>query len=393
MWAALVIAVVATIRVATIGTAYGKPRERVAVIDLGPDDEGASRRTLATAIVDGGLEAVIGDGIEDALAGQASQRDAATLASALADAQRAFGALDCKTTIASGMRAVGIAAARQAAGLPVPELARAWTYVLLCADRSGDPDTALFAATHLRALGGTTDVPADVWARYPEVDTLVDPESIPVEIVADVPGATIWIDFARAGTSPLKTTLRAGRHVIAAASGTKRGWAAGTAVKAQPLVPVAMHDQNGTYGALAQRVAGWKGTLPSPAELGLAFDAARVRVALVRKGERLEAWGRSGKSEAPRRLGGDDGTGTLAEAARLVALINDRVTLWNDRAPDPDVPLLVEDPKPPRDGARADTPTKWWVYAALVGAVAASATVLYVYDSGDDIQRVELHYP
>lgn len=380
---------------ASVGAAHAKPRERVAVIDLGPDDQGAARQRLAATVVAGGLEAVVGEGIEDALAGRDAERDATTLASAMAEAQRAFGALDCKTVIASSTQAIGIAAARQAAGLAVPELPRAWTYVLLCADRSGDPDTALAAAGHLRALGGAAEVPADVWARYPEVDAVIDRERMPVEIVADVPGAAIWIDFAPAGTSPLRTTLPMGRHVIAAASGTRRGWAAGTTVKAQPTVKVPMPEQTGPHAAIAQRIAGWNGALPAPAELGRVLLLARARVALVRTGDRVEAWGRIGAGEPPRRLGGDDGVGTVDDAARLVALIDDRVTAWTDRAPDPDVPLLVEDPKTRSGGdrARTDEPTRWWVYAALAGAVAASAAVLYVYDSADDVQRVELHYP
>ena len=51
------------------------------------------------------------------------------------------------------------AGAFQAAGLPVPELPRAWAYVLLCADRDGQLDVALQAANQLRALGGWPDVP------------------------------------------------------------------------------------------------------------------------------------------------------------------------------------------------------------------------------------------
>src|SRR5215467_11747329 len=100
--------------------------ERVAVIDLGPDDP-AIRQKLAEAIVDGGLEPVIGDGLEDALAGELGDRDGAQLASAIGDAQQQYGALDCKGARAAAERAVGLAAARQAAGLPVPELARALT--------------------------------------------------------------------------------------------------------------------------------------------------------------------------------------------------------------------------------------------------------------------------
>src|SRR5665647_3045075 len=114
-------------------TAIAAPRERVAVIDLGPDDpanDSVIRQKLAAAIVAGGLDAVIGDGVEDALGGSSTDPDALQLAVALGEAQRAFGALDCKAAITASKTAIGIAAARQAAGLAVPELARGWTYVM-----------------------------------------------------------------------------------------------------------------------------------------------------------------------------------------------------------------------------------------------------------------------
>ena len=72
---------------------------------------------------------------EDALAGEATDQDAVRIAAAMAEAQRAYGALDCTVATAAAKAGIGIGAARQAAGLAVPELARAWTYVLLCADR------------------------------------------------------------------------------------------------------------------------------------------------------------------------------------------------------------------------------------------------------------------
>jgi hypothetical protein len=37
-------------------------------------------------------------------------------------------------------------------------------------------------------------------------------------------------------------------------------------------------------------------------------------------------------------------------------------------------------------------PTKWWVYAAIIGAVATAGTIVYVTD-GVDTQHLELHYP
>src|SRR5262249_35923120 len=135
--------------------------------------------------------------------------------------------------IPAARQAIGIAAARQAAGRAVPELPRAWAYLLLCADREGQLDAALAAANQLRALGVSSDIPAALWAKYPEIDAIANRELIELDIAAGLPGAAIWIDFQSAGTSPVHVALPAGEHVLAAASGTKRGWAAGTAVRTQ----------------------------------------------------------------------------------------------------------------------------------------------------------------
>ncbi|HEU0034760.1 MAG TPA: hypothetical protein VFQ53_29250 [Kofleriaceae bacterium] len=360
------------------------------MIDLGPSDP-AVRRQLAAALVAAGLEPVVGDGVEDALAGDNVDRDAVQLAAAVAEAQRAFGALDCKAATTASQTAIGLAAARQAAGLPVPELARALTYVLLCADRAGDLDTALRAATNLRTVGGSPDVPADVWKKYPEIDVVPAHERFALAITAD-PGAAVYLDFRRVGTAPLTLTLTAGDHVIAAATATRRGWAAGTAVRTQTQLAIPMADLRGTWAEVAQRVASWRGAMPAPPELGWVMAKVHARVVLVRKGDRVEAWGRLGLAEAPHQLGGDDGVGTLAEADRLAALVVDRVHGWNDRAPDPDRPLLVEDRTPGRTD-RGESPTKWWVYASVIGAVAAAAVLVYANDAGSDHQRIEVHAP
>lgn len=367
-------------------------RERVAVIDLGPDPDPAVRAKLAAAVVAAGLEAVIGDGVEDALAGVVAGGDELGLAAAIAEAQRAFGALECPAAIAAGQQAAGIAAARQAAGLPAPELARAWTYVLLCADRANDVDAAFTAAARLRAAGGSADVPADVWRKYPEIDAIPGDERVELEITADVPGATIWIDHRLAGTAPLVVSLAPGEHVIAAAAGTRRGWAAGAASRAQPRLEIPTVDQATAWSEVGRRVASWGGAVPPPEELGWVLARVRARAAIVRRGEVVEAWGRSGLAEKPRRLGGDDGIAPIAEAGRALALIADRAEAWNTRAPDPDRPLLIED-RATRDDRRRDAPARWWVYAAIIGAVGASAAVILVNEVASDRQRVELRYP
>jgi hypothetical protein len=338
------------------------------------------RQKLASAVVDADLEPVYGDGIEDALAGIDADRDSVLLAAALADAQGKFGALDCKGTIADAQTAIQIGAARQAAGLAVQELPRAWAYVLLCADRTNDAPTALVAASAIRTLGGSSDV---------------DAKLLEIEIKTDTPGAEVWIDFRRAGVSPLKLPLASGPHVIAAAKGAQRGVLTGTVVRKQPVLTVPLADQSGQHTAIAKRVASWKGAMPDPAELATLMTAVNARIAIVRRGDTIEAWGHAGNAEPVRRLGNEDGMRTLDDAADLVALISDRIQTWADRAPDPDQPLLVETALERR--ARLETekeaPTRWWVYATIGGAVLAGAILIYANESRDNTQRVEIHYP
>jgi hypothetical protein len=401
-------AAVALAAVAWAGTAAAAPRERIAVIDLGGDGAAGApaargsgfadvRRQIDAAIVAAGFLPVTGDGVEDALSGRDVDRDAAPLAAAIGDAQRAFGELRCTDATATARHAIGLAAARQAAGRAAPELARAWSLVLLCADRDNQIDAGMTAAHQLRALGGSPDVPAAVWSKYPEIDAIADRELVEVTIETEVPGAAIWIDFRLAGTSPLKLELPAGEHVLAAALGNQRGWAAGTAVRTQKTVRIALSDAAGTYSDLARKVAGWKGTLPPLPELGWVFARARVRVALVRRGDTIEAWGRIGMSEPPHLLGGEDGNGPIGDVDRVLAVVADRVRAWNAHSPDPDRPLLVDERRGEGDRSQRkdepDKPTKWWVYAAIAGAAAIGGAIVYAHDSASDRQRVELHYP
>lgn len=389
----LTLALLALSSVAIASPAAAPPKERIAIIDVGPPDSGRARRTIAAAIVEGGLSPLAGDGVEAALAGLDVAPDVSALAAAMAEAQRAFGALDCGTTLTAAHQVIGLAAARQAAGLAVPELARGWTYVLLCADRRGDARAAHHAANQLRT-GGGSDLPADLLAKYPEVDALLDRELFALEVTADVANAAIWIDGKLVGTAPVFVKLRAGEHVIAAALGDRRGFAAGTASAAQTKLVVPTVVQRGAYGALAKRVASWGGETPGPSVLAAIFDATKTRVAIVRKGDAIEAWGRSDRGNAAHRLGDQDGVGAIADAPRLVSLITDRVTTWNAHAEDPDQPLLVEGtvPKLARSGPR-DEPTKWWVYATVIGAALVGGTFLVINETSGNNQRVEVHVP
>ena len=372
------------------------------MIDLGPDlgpglgpNDGA-RRDLLAGLVAAGFEAVFGDGIEDALAGQNVDKDALELAAAVADAQRAFGALDCAAAIKASEGAIAIGAMRQAAGLAVPELPRALTYVLLCKDKVGDVDGAMVTAARLRSVGGSKDVPADVWKKYPAVDTLLDHELVPLEIATDVKDAVVFVDLEPRGKAPLKLQLPAGEHLIAVAAGTQRGWAAGHTDPKQAKVTIPTTDRAGAWSEIAVRVASLKGEKPSADDVAWVMDETRARVVLIRRSDSVEAWGRVGRSEAPHLLGGDDGIAKISDkqdVERMLALVKDRVQGWNERAPDPDRPLLTEKPGEGDRFTRKDSPTKWWVYAALAGAVIGAATIIYVNDAGTDRQRVELTFP
>ena len=98
------------------------------MIDLGPPDV-SIRHTLEHAIAKVGMTP-LDDATEDALAGNGTTSDAVELAAAMTDAQQKFGALDCKGAIAAAKTALPLLAQRQAGGLAVPELPRAWAYVL-----------------------------------------------------------------------------------------------------------------------------------------------------------------------------------------------------------------------------------------------------------------------
>lgn len=364
------------------------------MIDLGPPDAAAQAK-LARALRDAGLEPLAGDGVEHALAGIASDRDTTLLAAAMTDAEHSFGKLDCAAATSAAHRALPVIAARQASGLAVPELPRAWAYLLLCADRNNDVDAAMRAAHGIRSAtsGAPDDVSPAVLAKYPPIDTLLGSDIIDVDIATD-DGATVWVDFQPVGTAPLRVALAAGEHMIAAAKGSRRGSVRVTATRAVPAVTVALEDQRSPWTAVAAKVASWRGNVPKPDDLGWVLKQVRARIALVRHGDIVEAWGHAGPLETPRRFGDDSAASSLDEANRAAALLAETVREFDAHSPDADQPLLVDDIRRRRaHGGKSDEPATWWVYAAIGAAIAAGAAVVYLQRSESNVEHVELHYP
>lgn len=364
------------------------------MIDLGPA-EASVAHTLEAAIVAAGMQP-LDAATAAALAGNGAGNDAIELAVAMADAQQKFGALDCKGTIAAAKTALPLLAQRQAATLAVPELPRAWAYMLLCADRRGDVDLAMRAAARLRVVGIASDlVPAELIAKYPEVDATLGVDPVEVDVETEIPGAMVWLDFVRLGAAPQHLTLAPGEHVIAAASGDRRGFLIGRPIKKQPKLTIEMTDQSGPLNAIAATVASWHGQVPSAEALTGVLAMVKARAALVRHGNVVEVWGHAGANEPLRRLGGDDGTRTIEDANRATALLADRVEGWDAHSPDPDVPLLTEtlQERVASTHKRGSEPTAWWVYGTIGAALLTGAIVLYAHHADSDTQEIKLHYP
>lgn len=391
--AAGLVAALAVLAVPRGAAADGEP---VIVIDLRPADGlDASRAEFYGALrAIEGLDPRDEPDLVGALAGDAADTDAPELRAALDTARAAYGDLDCKAASASADVAIDLLAARQAAGLDDGTALRtAWAYALLCADHDGDLGRAQLAAHQLRALGVAAGedagISAATWARYPEIDASTDRDIVALTVETTA-GAAVWIDHALVGTAPVTAYVAAGEHVIAAAEGPRRAAIRVTAAGKPITTTLTLVDRTGSYSAVAGVVKGWRdGVLvPNAEALGTVMDALEVRFALILAGKStIQVWARGPRDTLPRKV--DDAS--IADPMAVGSLILDRVAAWDGRAPDPDLPLLVESPED-RGARDRGAGTNWWIYAAIVGAVALGSTVLYLQDSADDRQTILVRF-
>lgn len=374
----------------------GSRDEPVIVIDLRPgadlDESRAAFHAQLGQIA--GIAPRRDGGVEDALAGEPGDTDGPALTAALDAARAAYGDLDCKTAAAHADVAIDLVAARQAAGLDDGSAARSgWAYALLCADHDGDLRRAQLAAQQLRNLGVTSGddagISAATWARYPEIDASTDRDIVALT-VDTAAGATVWVDHAAVGVAPVTVYVAAGEHVVAASDGPRRSAGRVTVAGKPVTAKLELVDRTGAYSSVAAVVKGWRdGSLTPTAEsLGTVMDALGVRFALILAGRStVQVWGRGPRDDLPRKI--DDAP--VDDVMAIGSMITDRVAAWDGRSPDPDLPLLVESPE---DRATRDrgTPNRWWVYAAIVGAVVLGTTVLYLQDTADDRQTITVSF-
>jgi hypothetical protein len=367
------------------------PRYHVAVIDLGAgsDAERAARRDAIERGLGGGHRAVADPALRRALAGEPSAGDPEAGRRALAAGQAAFGELDCKRARPDIDRAVVALGAAQAAGVAVDdELRRAQTIRLVCSDQSLERGTAQSAAAALRRLGAGDPPPgvsSAVWARYPALDAATGVQIGRLDITTRPPGAVVWIDHERRGLTPLTASLPEGEHLVAAA--LPSGGATAQRVTVVPSwtptrLALALEAGQPRWRAVEAQVRAWRRGAPDPAAAAIGELLARARLShtiVIDASGALQVWSLPAGRREARQLGSaGDPAGALAlleAAAREPAL-------------DPQRPLLREE-----RASEAKKSQQWWVYAAILGAVAVGAGVVISQELGDDRQRIEITLP
>lgn len=371
---------------AVAGVAQAKqqpePGPAIAVIDLRGDEGAAARAQLELTLRAAELQ-VIGGDLGVALIGQ--DRDEAAALAALAEAQDGFGSLDCGRARPSAERAALLLTARIAAGFDErARVGKAWAYVALCAERDGDRSSASFAVDRLRALGqdGGALLPADAWARYPEIDAAIDRDIVEITVTGPA-GSSAWIDDRAIGAVPAKAYVSAGKHVVAVAGADGRGALLTTAM-GQPLSILVEYTGVDRGLGVLEVVRGWRvKKAVDVASLAPVMTRAKVELAVVIEPDgQLALW-----QQLP------DGLRVVArgEAAAIATSAHDAWAAAHERAPVDDEPLLREEDVPSaKDGEKA--PARWWVYAAIGGAIVAGAVVIYAIDAGEDRQRFELRF-
>ena len=400
----------------TSSTAGGSPVVVVDLVSGSADGAAALRQELSSA----GFALLTAPDLDAANAGLDGGKDLGEALAALERARSSFGALDCPAAQQAAEAAISLLAARGAAGIDgTAQLSTAWSYLLLCRDRAGDIDGAMRAAQALRALppapGGVAAAPAGVdaavWAKYPEVDVTANRDIAELTIIAE-PGAALTIDHRPAGTSPATVFVPAGRHVVAAALGSRRAALWIDLSTRSATVAIRVIEQDATLSRISERVAGWKARPPDGKQVASYLEnlltAAQGRP-WNPSSSRSPLLVLVGVSGDPRRaqLWASDGPGVQPEATELtlaaqaegtqateiIAALHKRALQWREAEPVPE--LLVNAPDAGDvDLERDEKPvTKWWVYAAIAGAVAVGGAVIVANELADDTQRIELRVP
>lgn len=394
---------VALLAVTSVSASASADARPVTVVELAGDRAPALRSQLRAA----GFAVMSAPDLDAATSGIDAGIDLRESLAALDQTRQAFGALDCAATIAAAERALAILAARAAAGVEVTaELSSAWSYLLLCRDRSADFDGAMRAAQAMRALAAPGDpmaaLDAALWTKYPAVDVTANRDIAKLAITAE-PGAVVMIDHQRVGASPVTAFVPVGRHLIAAALASRRTSQWIDVAASTGDVSLRLVEQDAPLSRVSERVASWR-ELPvtgpqaaafledllvaaqgQPWNPGSARSPLLVVVGIAGDPRRIQVWASNGPAQLP----------TATEIALdldapqpLIAALGQRDAAWTDRAPD--VVLVTDKRTKPVSSVQRQ---QWWVYAALAGAAMIGGAIVIANETSNNLQRVELRVP
>lgn len=419
---------VAVIVLAAVSTsARADAPSPVTVVEL----DGSNAAALRSQLVQAGFAVLTSPELDAANAGVDGGKDLGEALAALTRASAAWAAADCPATIMAADAAIAALAARGAAGIEVGDALRsAWAYVMACSERTGDLGRAMRAAAVVRDLRQAVQVAppgfdSATWtallAKLPEVDATAALDVVAVELVAE-PGAALTVDHRPLGLSPVTAYLPAGRHVVAAAAGSRRA-ALWTEVSPRTRsISLRLFEQDTALSRVSERVASWRSK---------GIDGPEVAAYL----EQLLAAGQGqpwnppshrspllvvlGSARAPLQIWASDGPGrqptatdvTVTEPRDQGALgravdkaLRERSAAWSDVATPrratgsdldraPDLDHLLREAPAERGSAGKKPATQWWVYAAIGSALALGGGLLLANELAEDTQRVELRWP
>lgn len=387
----------------------------VVVVELSGAQRSAAqlRQELGAA----GFAVLTAPDLDAANAGLDGGKDLGEALAALELAKTSFGALDCPAAQQAAESAIATLAARGAAGIEVSaQLSTAWSYLLLCRDRAGDFDGAMRAAQALRALpslaaAAPAGVDAAVWAKYPEVDVTANRDIAELKIDAE-PGAVITLDHKPAGTSPATVYVPAGRHLVAAAAGSRRAAVWIDIASRSASVSLRLNEQDAPLSRISERVAAWNSRPPDGKQVasylenlltaaqGRPWNPSSARspllviVGVSGDPKRAELWASDGPGLVPRVTALTLADQSTSGPSPVVAALQKRALQW--REPEETPALLLEAPDAGDSELELDETSrapKWWVYAAIAGAVAVGGAVIVANELSDDTQRVNLRIP
>ncbi len=392
-------------------SAHAAPR--IALLDLQQSLAPAQAAGIVAAMSVQGqpMAAWFGTNAVTAVAGFALELDAA-----MAQAQTAMASLQCNDVTAPAAQTAALAAAAVARGIGGGlELKTATRYQLRCADQNGHIDDAMYFAQRLRQVRGLVgtapgddDIDRTLLTRYPAIDAAIDNELVAVTIQVTSPngGAVdIWIDMQKRGVAPYRGYLSHGRHSVIAATPSHavateqvidRRTATiqlrlPTTIEEPPAVtPAPLSPEVQTL--LTQWRHGGLTTTQQQRVVAAIAAASKATRVLVFDGPASTLWHPVGATA--------DGTVAFAAVGRAtvrstteLASIADRAngSQAKLRAPATDQPLLLDNTLSRRDAESSDK-TQWWIYASVLGAVAAGAAVVYFNDASNARQRIEVRW-